>query len=251
MILSRNLLLDFQCATPATPIAADLLFLNVRSVCRLARPPCSAPVQSQACFICLTLLRSLLLDFPCSTPATPIVTRLFLNVRSVCRLARPPYSTPVPSQAGFIRLTLLRSLLLDFPCTTPATPIAQDLLFFNVRFAFLQVVEESLIERRNEDVSCCQSCEQALLRANGWAPRKMQTMRYAIPYCDDASVLHHPLPGMFPLQEMHSRTLSRLSASVLIDQPDSEGQSEQPVAEPDTRGQSHPNSVLENFFSYW
>ena len=47
---------------------------------------------------------------------------------------------------------------------------------------------------------------------------------------------------------MHSLTLSKLSASVLNDQPDSEGQSDQPVAEPDTRGQSHPNSVLENFF---
>ena len=31
----------------------------------------------------------------------------------------------VPSSAGFIRLILLRSLLLDFPCATPAAPIAK------------------------------------------------------------------------------------------------------------------------------
>ena len=58
----------------------------------------------------------------------------------------------------------------------PPPPLPQQQL--QLRFAFLQVVEESLIERRNEDVSCCQSCEQALLRANGWAPRKMQIMQY-------------------------------------------------------------------------
>ena len=51
---------------------------------------------------------SLLLDFPCATRATPIAPdRLFLNVRSVDRMARPPYCRPVPSPAGFIRLDLL------------------------------------------------------------------------------------------------------------------------------------------------
>ena len=61
-------------------------------------------------------------------------------------MTRPPYSAPVPSPADFICLILLRSLLLDFPCATPATPIAPDRLFFNVGCAFLQLVEELLIE---------------------------------------------------------------------------------------------------------
>ena len=37
---------------------------------------------------------------------------------------RVRYSATVPSSAGFIRLILLQSLHLDFPCATPATPIA-------------------------------------------------------------------------------------------------------------------------------
>ena len=84
------------------------------------------PSGSSAGFICLILLRSLLLDFPCATaatqaPATPIgPDRLFLNVRSVGRMARPPYCPPVPSPACFIRLILLQSLTLDLPCATPA-----------------------------------------------------------------------------------------------------------------------------------
>ena len=90
----------------------------------------------------LILLRSLLLDFPCATAAAPITQdRLFLNVRSVGRMAHPPYSALVPSPAGFMRLVLLRSLLLDFPCATLATPIAQDRLFLNFRW----LVEESRI----------------------------------------------------------------------------------------------------------
>ena len=92
-------------------------------------------------------LRSLLLDFLCATPATPIAPdRLFLNVRSVGRMARPLYSAPVPSSAGSIRLVSLRSLLLDFLCATPATPIAPDRLFLNVRCGFFQLVEESHFE---------------------------------------------------------------------------------------------------------
>ena len=59
---------------------------------------------------------------------------------------RPPYSAPWPSSAGFIRLILLRSLLLNFQCATLATPVAQDSLFLNVGCAFLQLVEELLIE---------------------------------------------------------------------------------------------------------
>ena len=89
-------------------------------------------VPSSAGFIHLILLRSLLLDFPCATPATPIAPdHLFLNVLLVGRMARPPYSrgVPVPSSAGFIHLILLLSLLLDFPCAALATPIAQDRLF--------------------------------------------------------------------------------------------------------------------------
>ena len=104
-------------------------------------------MPSSAGFIRLILLRSLLLDFPCATPATPIAQdSLFLNVRSVCRVARPPYSASVPSLASFIHLILLQSLLLNFPCATPATQIAQDRLFLNVRCGFLQLFEESLIE---------------------------------------------------------------------------------------------------------
>ena len=49
--------------------------------------------------------------FSVSTPIAP--DRLFFNVRSVGRMTRPPCSAPVPSLAGFIRLILLRSLLLD------------------------------------------------------------------------------------------------------------------------------------------
>ena len=104
-------------------------------------------MPSSAGFIRLVRLRSLLLDFLCATPATPIAPdRLFLNVRSVGRMARPTYSAPVPSSAGFIRLVRLRSLLLDFLCATPATPIAPDRLFLNVRCGFFQLVEESHFE---------------------------------------------------------------------------------------------------------
>ena len=67
------------------------------------------------------------------TPIAP--DRLFLNVRSVDSMTRPPYRAPVPSLAGFILLILLQSPLLDFPCATPAKPIAQDHLFLNVRYA--------------------------------------------------------------------------------------------------------------------
>ena len=75
-----------------------------------------------------------LLDFPCATPATQIaLDRLFFSVRSVGRMACPPYCPLVLSPAGFIRLILLRSLVLDFPCATPATPIAPDRLFLSVR----------------------------------------------------------------------------------------------------------------------
>ena len=94
-------------------------------------------MPSSAGFIRLVRLRSLLLDFLCATPATPIAQdRLFLNVRSVGHMARPQYSAPVPSSAGFIRLIFLQSLLLDFPCATLATPIALDRLFlmFSVDF---------------------------------------------------------------------------------------------------------------------
>ena len=92
---------------------------------------------------------SLLLDFPCATRATPIAPdRLFLNVQSVGSIDRPPYCRPVPSPASLIRLDLLRSLLLDSPCATRATPIAPDSFFFNVRCIFLQLVEESLNENK-------------------------------------------------------------------------------------------------------
>ena len=46
----------------------------------MARPPYSAPLPS-ARFICLILLQSLLLDFPCATLASAIALELFLNVR--------------------------------------------------------------------------------------------------------------------------------------------------------------------------
>ena len=106
-------------------------------------------VPSPAGFIHLYLLCSLLLDSPCATRATPIAPdRLFLNVHSVGSIVRPPYCRPVPSPASLIRLDLLRSLLLDSPCATRATPIALDSLFLNVCCIFLQLVEESLNENK-------------------------------------------------------------------------------------------------------
>ena len=93
------------------------------------------PAVFLAGFVRLILLRSLLLDFPCATPAKPIsLDRSFLKVRYVGRMAQPPHCPPVPTLASFVRLILLRSLLLEFPCAAPATPIAQDLLFLNVRY---------------------------------------------------------------------------------------------------------------------
>ena len=113
----------------------------------MARPPYCPPVPSLACFIRLILLRSLVLEFSSATPATQIAQdRLFLNICSVGCMSRLPYSPPMPFPAGSTRLILLRIVLLDFPCATQATPIAQDLLFLNVRCAFLPLVEESLIE---------------------------------------------------------------------------------------------------------
>ena len=61
-------------------------------------------------------------------------------------MARRPNSAPLPSSGGFICLILMQSLVLDFPCATQAMPIALDRLFLNFRCAFLQLVEESLIE---------------------------------------------------------------------------------------------------------
>ena len=132
-----SLLLDFPCATPGLLlpcqpwIAPDSLFY-------------SSPLLSQACFICLILLQSLLY-FQCATQGTPIAPQcpdsLFWNVPSVCLMACPPYSPPLPSSACFIRLILLLiclSLLLDFQCATQATQIAQDHLFLNVSCAILQ-----------------------------------------------------------------------------------------------------------------
>ena len=51
-----------------------------------------------------------------------------------------------PPPAEFICLILLQSLLLNFPRATLATPIAIACLFLNVHCAFLQLVEEALIE---------------------------------------------------------------------------------------------------------
>ena len=63
-------------------------------------------------------LRSLILDFPCAILTTPIAPdSLYLHVPSVGRMVRLPNCASLPS-AGFIRLILLRSLILDFPCTT-------------------------------------------------------------------------------------------------------------------------------------
>ena len=46
--------------------------------------------------------------FPRATQALPIAPdSLFLNVRSVGYMARTPYSAPVPSPAGLMRLILL------------------------------------------------------------------------------------------------------------------------------------------------
>ena len=118
--------------------------LNVPSIFLIARPQYSSPLLSQACFICLILLQSLLY-FQCATQGTPIAPQcpdsLFWNVPSVCLMACPPYSPPLPSSACFIRLILLLiclSLLLDFQCATQATQIAQDHLFLNVSCAILQ-----------------------------------------------------------------------------------------------------------------
>ena len=100
-------------------------------------------------FIRLILLPSLFLDFPCVTPATPIAPdRLFFNVRSVGRMARPRSSAPVPSSLGLFHPphSFAKPPPLDFPCATPATPIAPDRLFLNVRCEFFQLVEESLFE---------------------------------------------------------------------------------------------------------
>ena len=135
LILLRSLLLDFPCATPAKPIALNRSFLKVRYVGRMAQPPHCPPVPTLTSFVRLILLRSLLLDFPCAAPAKPIaLDLLFLKVRSVGRMAKPPHCPPVPTLTGFVRLIHLRSILLDFLCVTPATPIAQDLLFLNVRY---------------------------------------------------------------------------------------------------------------------
>ena len=53
-------------------------------------------------------------------------------------------------------------------------------LVFECLMFLLQLVEESSIEWRNKEISCCQSCEQALWCTDwctdGRAPRKMQSM---------------------------------------------------------------------------
>ena len=114
-------------ALPVPRFVFECRSFNVGSVGRMAGlvrhySPYCPPVRSPAGFISLIHLRSLLLDFPCATaatqaPATPIAPdRLFFNVRSVGRMARPPYCPPVPSPACFIRLILLQSLTLDLPC---------------------------------------------------------------------------------------------------------------------------------------
>ena len=71
---------------------------------------CPLRPVSSASFVC----KAFLLNFLCGTQATPIaLDSLFLSVCSVSSMARPPYSTPVPSLAGFICLILLQSLLLN------------------------------------------------------------------------------------------------------------------------------------------
>ena len=74
---------------------------------------------------------------------------------------------------------------------------------------FCSWLKNRFIEWRNEDVLCCQSCEQALWSTDEWAPHKMQSVRYLLVHCghSDASVLHHPVPGMLPAQGMHSGQL--------------------------------------------
>ena len=79
-------------------------------------------------------------------------------------------------------------LRLGFRCATPATPSAPDRLFLNVCCIFLQLVEESLYEWRNEEVSCCQNCKQALPRTDGLATRKMQS-KWSIRVDTNAAVL--------------------------------------------------------------
>ena len=124
--------------------------------------------------------------------------------RSCALLGRfhPPNSFAKPAPRFSVRLRPRQSL--------------RTVCFWMLGCGFLQLVEESLFEWRNEDVSCCQSCEQALQRTYGWAPRKLQSMLYLSVHCGDASVLHYPVPGMLHPQGMHSQTLSRNSASVLL-----------------------------------
>ena len=92
-------------------------------------------------------------------------------------MASTPYCPPVPSPPDFIHPILLQSLLLDFSCVTPAMTIGPECLCFNVHCVFLQLVEELLNECRNEEVACCQNCEQALWRTKGWATCKMQSVQ--------------------------------------------------------------------------
>ena len=109
----------------------------------MASPQYSTPVPSSAGFIHLILLQSLLLYFQCATPAMPIAQdHLFfkLNVSSVGSMARPPYSSPVPSFAVFIRLILLRSSSLIFRVQLLPRQLLRTVYF--LMFALQQLVED-------------------------------------------------------------------------------------------------------------
>ena len=64
--------LVFQYVNPAMPIAPNFLFVNLCCVRRVARPPYCPPAPSPADFISSAHLLSLLLDFPCANPASPM-----------------------------------------------------------------------------------------------------------------------------------------------------------------------------------
>ena len=90
-------------------------------------------VPSIVDFNCAIIFRSVHLDFLCAYLAALITSYLlFSNLRCAHCMIHAGNCSLAPSPVVVNRPNISRSLLLEFSCANPATPIAQDHVFRNL-----------------------------------------------------------------------------------------------------------------------
>ena len=255
LFLLWSLVLNFLYATQAIPIAQDSLFLDVLSFRGMASPPYCPPLPSPASFICLILLQNLLFckassaifrnSFVKPCPSFSVCYSGYANSSgqfvSGCSLFQrhasaqssilPSFALP-PCYICLILLWSLLRLLLYFPLllyfsflAAPATSVTPNCLLLNVHFVFLQLVEESLNEWRNEEVWVVWIVSRPLdepalspmPKAVGHEPHaKCSVCNTFLYIVAEPQFCIYQCLECFPQQRMHSRTLSRIYYSECI-----------------------------------